>query len=326
MSIPLPIYIKEPIAVFFDRLSFGSVPVAWNYAATVFAKDYGLPKDKSVRIHRKYHHYLRKWLTKRYGHIAECELPEGSSQTRANEPIWVFWWQGEQKAPELVQLCIQSIIRNSAGHPVVVVSEDNYRSYAELPDYITEKREKGIISLTHFSDILRMSLLSKYGGLWLDATIFVSEPIPDRWFTDAIYTGRNPGGDHTNASDWNWTSYALATSAGHSLPMRMKNFFLEYWKNENGVVDYFMMDTAIDMIVRKCDGIRAQIYAIPNNNTRQHDLDAMFYRPYDKEAYESLLYNSDTCFHKLTWKASYPLQTENGEETAYSYWRNQMLK
>ncbi len=326
MSIPLPLYIKEPVAVFLDRLSFGSIPVAWYYAATVFAKDYGLSQEKSAEIHKKYHHHLRQWLLRRYGDITEGEIPAEPVEPGERETIWVFWWQGLENAPELVQLCVQSIVRNGAGHPVTVISKENFRSYVDLPDHILRKQEQGIISLTHFSDIIRMNLLSDHGGLWLDATIFASRPIPEEWFSEPMYTGRNPGGDHTNASDWNWTSYALATRKNHPLPTRMKRFFHEYWNGENGVVDYFMMDCAMDMIVRKCPEIRDQIQTIPNNNTRQHDLDAMFYGPYEQEAYENLLENSDTYFHKVTWKASYPLKTGDGKETAYSHWRNQMLR
>ncbi len=321
MKIPLPLYIKEPLAVFLKKLSFESVPVAWYQAATVFAKDYGLPQEKSAEIHKKYHHHLRQWLLRRYGYITEGEIPTEVIEPGEQKPIWVFWWQGMEHAPELVQLCLKSVKHNCGDHPVIVISQDNYQNYVTLPDHILQKREAGKISLTHFSDIVRMNLLADHGGLWLDATIFASRSIPEYWFTEPMYTGRNPGGDYTNASDWNWTSYALSTRENHPLPTRMKLFFKEYWKNENGVVDYFMMDCAMDMIVRKCPEIRDQIHAIPNNNTRQHDLDAMFYSPYEQDPYENLLESSDTYFHKLTWKAAYPERTEDGKETAYSYWR-----
>ncbi len=324
MSVPLPIYIKEPVAVFLKELSFGSVPVAWYQAATVFAKDYGLPDEKATLIYRKYHRHLYKWLKRRYGHITRCDLPEEVLVRPDPAPIWVFWWQGMEHAPELVQFCLKSVKNNCGDHPVIVISQDNYQNYVTLPDHILQKREAGKISLTHFSDIIRMNLLSDHGGLWLDATIFASRPIPEDWFLEPMYTGRNPGGDYTNASDWNWTSYALSTRENHPLPTRMKLFFNEYWKNENDVVDYFMMDCAIDMIVRKCPEIRDQVHAIPNNNTRQHSFQAMFYTPYQQDSYAALLYQSDTYFHKLSWKAIYPEKTAAGETTAFSHWKKQM--
>ena len=99
-------------------------------------------------------------------------MKEKKSENNGN--IWIFWWQGYDTAPLLVKKCIDSIIKNAGNHPVILITKENWKNYADIPDYIIEKVEKGIITLTHFSDILRMSLVSEHGGLWLDATIFVS--------------------------------------------------------------------------------------------------------------------------------------------------------
>jgi len=42
----------------------------------------------------------------------------------------------------------------------------------ELPGYIVEKWEKGRIPAAMFSDLLRVELLIKYGGTWIDSTVF----------------------------------------------------------------------------------------------------------------------------------------------------------
>lgn len=49
---------------------------------------------------------------------------------------------------------------------------NNYHEYVTLPDYVVEKQKKGNISLTHFSDVLRFTLVYEYGGIWFDATIY----------------------------------------------------------------------------------------------------------------------------------------------------------
>ena len=104
------------------------------------------------------------------------------SKESSSNNIWVFWWQGYDAAPLLVKKCIDSIIKNTGNHPVILITKENWKNYTDIPDYIIEKVEKGIVSLTHFSDILRMALISKNGGLWLDATIFVSKEIPEYCF------------------------------------------------------------------------------------------------------------------------------------------------
>lgn len=39
--------------------------------------------------------------------------------------------------------------------------------------------EKGIITNTHFSDLLRIELLINHGGLWLDATTYLTGTLPN---------------------------------------------------------------------------------------------------------------------------------------------------
>jgi hypothetical protein len=34
-----------------------------------------------------------------------------------------------------------------------------------------------MITLTHFSDIIRAELIRKYGGIWIDATVYCAKPV-----------------------------------------------------------------------------------------------------------------------------------------------------
>lgn len=86
-----------------------------------------------------------------------------------------FGWLGEENAPEIVRYCIKSIRCNAGSHPVNIVTEENYLQFTDIPKYVIEKMQVEKITLTHFSDILRMNLIANNGGLWLDATIFCSQ-------------------------------------------------------------------------------------------------------------------------------------------------------
>jgi len=81
-------------------------------------------------------------------------------------PVWVIWWQGEEHMPPLVKMCYRSVQRNAAGHPVILVTKDNFTRYVTVPDYIDAKVKNGTITLTNFSDILRAALLFHHGGLY----------------------------------------------------------------------------------------------------------------------------------------------------------------
>lgn len=96
-----------------------------------------------------------------------------STNTIIPKTIWVFWWQGELAMPPVIKECYKSILRNCNGRTVVLLDQNNFKDYITLPDYILRKFYEGVISKTHFSDILRVGLLKEYGGMWIDAAIFV---------------------------------------------------------------------------------------------------------------------------------------------------------
>ncbi|BDZ82325.1 polysaccharide biosynthesis protein [Claveliimonas bilis] len=88
--------------------------------------------------------------------------------------VWQCWWQGEQGMPNIVKMCVkqmQFLCEQIPDVQYVLVTKENYKEFIDLPDFLISKLEKGYISLTFFSDVLRQSLLSTYGGAWIDSTV-----------------------------------------------------------------------------------------------------------------------------------------------------------
>ena len=75
--------------------------------------------------------------------------------------------------PDIVKACYNSIQRHACNHPVILITEENFRDYIDMPEYIINKQKEGYIDITHFSDILRMMLLTKHGGIWMDSTLLI---------------------------------------------------------------------------------------------------------------------------------------------------------
>ena len=190
----IPIWIKEPIYLFCTEVGKIPVKAAYYHAICNYADNQGIDLGKTQNIYRKRQRYIYKYLYNRYGNIL-YDLKYTDGEKQFNAPIWVFWWQGENVAPELVKLCIKSIRLNAGNHPVHIITKDNYNEFTNIPDYIIRKLEDGKITLTHFSDILRMNLIAYNGGFWIDSTIFCSKKIEERIFDQPIYTGRNPNKD-----------------------------------------------------------------------------------------------------------------------------------
>lgn len=110
--------------------------------------------------------YKDYWATYKF----TKNLPESDESLR--NKIWICWWQGLDNAPEIVKACVESIKRYAGDYEVICITEENYKNYVTFPKWIEEKRKQNIISRTIYSDLLRMNLLSTYGGLWIDSTFF----------------------------------------------------------------------------------------------------------------------------------------------------------
>lgn len=136
-------------------------------------------KQEPSRVHKQIISYLKGAISK----TIEYEFEEDSSIAQPNNaPIWVCWWQGVETASVLVQQCCRSIQKNANGHPVYIITEDNFEKYLDVPQYILDKVKSRKMCIANFSDYLRFSLLNKYGGIWIDATVFLPHQIPDYCF------------------------------------------------------------------------------------------------------------------------------------------------
>ena len=98
-------------------------------------------------------------------------------ETQVDEPIWLFWNTGLEQAPEIVKTCYQSI-KKYAGRQVVLLTENNVQNYINMPDYLNEKLKSGVLPLAIYTDLMRVALLEHYGGTWMDATILLTDEIP----------------------------------------------------------------------------------------------------------------------------------------------------
>ena len=129
--------------------------------------------------------------------------------------IWVCWWQGLERAPELVKVCVDSIKRNAGNHRVIILTDDNYKQYVDIPKWVEEKRNKGIISRTHYSDILRLSLLAQHGGMWIDSTFFCTGIELQEYFKVSLWSIKRPDYFHASIAAGYFANYSFACDQEH---------------------------------------------------------------------------------------------------------------
>lgn len=236
-----------------------------------------------------------------------------------DEKIWVLWLQGESQMPSIPRMCYASIVKNSCGHEVVLLTKDNLRKYINIDNRILSFFEKGIITPSHFSDILRMELLGKYGGFWIDATMYLVRPLSPDAFNLPFYTNHTENFGGLFVSDYRWATFYLSIRKACKLARAVSWIFNEYWKKSDCLIDYFMFDHVIDIVYKHYPEIRSQIDGVPLNNPQIHSLSRLLINPFDANEFNRLTSKTDS--FKLSWKAFTNEQLESTPDNYYHFLR-----
>lgn len=264
--------------------------------------------------------YLETTVQNAYSKIEKIDIKRRNSNV-PKEPIWVMWYQGIDEAPDVVKLCINSIKVNCNGHDVIFLSKNNLNEYIQLPDFIIEKFEKGYISRTHLSDMIRLNLLYLYGGAWLDATLLVMQPIPDWYFNKSVFS-INFGKKTKDPSHGRWTTFCFFSDKENNLIEKTLRYHYCYWSENDYAVDYIMFDYFINYLIKENPDFAKDICNIPITNKRVFDLVRVMNEEYEKN--KLLLNIGDEVFYKLSWKKNYAEKINNGD-TVFGFIKNHFL-
>lgn len=254
--------------------------------------------------------YLEK-----YSYVLDNIKIQETSNKYPNK-IWQLWLQGEENMPAIVKKC-HSTVKFFHKDRVILLDKNNLSDYIQLPDYIEQKYKKGIISHANYSDMVRLMLLAKYGGCWVDSTIYLTNEIPDEILRANFFTFRSLESEnlkfinniekfklfsnHINKVIDIESPYFISAKPGNTLINAILNLFLEYWKNEDKLIEYLMIDKFFVLAVlknKKCFEIFQNMpkYYIQNVLMLQNAL----FEPFDIKMFEQI--KEISSIHKLTHK------------------------
>jgi hypothetical protein len=243
------------------------------------------------------------------------EASTGKSPIDKTCPIWTCWWQGEANMPDIVKVCYASAKHHAGQHPVILVTEQNYQEYATMPDYILQKVKNHEISLTHFSDMLRINLLKEHGGIWADSTLLFTRDVdsimnPDTDFYTCHHTAKN-----TNVANGKWTVFFIACGKDNILPAFLLDMFYSYWKNHQQIVTYLFFDYLVSIAYENIPAITEMVDSVPLQ--RISNLSKCLNMPFNEKSMEE--FSANYGFHKLTYKKQFNMLTPEGKETIYAH-------
>lgn len=139
--------------------------------------------------------------------------------------IWILWFQGESQAPYLVKKCIKSWKDKNPDWDVIVLDRDSLEEYIDISDIPKD------LPMPQLSDVVRLRLLNKYGGVWADSTTYCRLPL-NTWLPKNqenkldlfLFTNSNW---HVGISSW-----FISSERNEPILLKLERSFSNYWSDD----------------------------------------------------------------------------------------------
>ena len=220
-----------------------------------------------------------------------------------NKTIWMAWFQGENdpSIPNLNKHCIQEWRRLNPDWDINVLTNDNIIEY--VPEYF-EIISKGIDRpYVHRSEVLRVLLLSKFGGVWVDASVFPVQGLSSFYdqivndtgfFTYRFFPRKlSPNGGYAETVSW----FMCADYPKHPLIEKLKPAYFkryhydtdwQYLTFHDTLSNLYDTDPEINYIINNMVQIDAKIPISSLNKTWKLRSESFLYkRPWNENIYDA---------------------------------------
>lgn len=210
----------------------------------------------AIKQHRKVADFWTPVIEAYYNGEIERYSLKPKKELDTPKIIWQYWGQGidTDTLPEIVRICFDSVDRNKGDYRVIRLADTTISEYIDLPDFVWKKRENVQFTRTLFSDLLRIALLSVYGGVWLDATILLTGTLSDTYGKYDFFMYQRAD-EEKNKRYWEgvyayyfgWRAdfkvrvlNSIVFARKESLVIStLKDLLLYFWKTQDSVPDYF---------------------------------------------------------------------------------------
>lgn len=226
--------------------------------------------------------------------------------------IWQYWGQGVDKCPDIVTKCFKSVDEFKNDYQVIRLDDSNLFDYLNLPEFIYEKHKNKEFRPAFFSDLIRLALLDVYGGIWLDATILLTDFIPGKIKNMDYFMYQR---DHLASNKEMWIKYdplyfdwdkkhkvnvlnSIIISKPKNIVIHtILDLLLNYWATQNQVPHYFFFQILYEeLITGKLIQFKCEII----DDTLPHLLQTMLNDSFDQGNFKKIIEKSS--IHKLRYK------------------------
>ncbi len=322
---------KKIINIGKDLFVFNSV--YFNFIQKMKKKPYKilykgiLPKIIRKKFERHADLYQQEYIGKCWDKVMEAyfrfmeqggkSLSEGillKNELKNRKIIWQYWGTGwnDDDLPDIVRLCRKSVEKYKGDYEVIRLSDENINEYIELPEFIQEKKKKGQIPFPFFADILRLALLYTYGGVWLDATILLTDFLPVEYSEMGYFVFQRDNSienvkywEKMNNDYFSWNkrhsvnmlNSIIFSQRGDRVIGSLLDLILVFWQERDEVPHYFFFQILYDRLMKKyMKEKRCKVV----DDTLPHILFSFWNEKFDEKIYNEI--RKKINMHKLTHK------------------------
>lgn len=274
--------------------------------------------DKKLRAKLKAR-FAKLYLKKYVDFGINCKINKNKNR-KDEKIIWQYWHQGTKEAPKIIKKCLLSVKEQMKGYKQIVLDYNSIKDYIELPEIYYRLLENKKMKIAHFSDVLRVYLLEKYGGTWVDSTIFLTDKIPDDIMNSNFCILQKD--IKTDVSKNNNSCFFIHNKEYSAHIAMMKNILDKYWAENDFVINYFMFEHISTMLSQIKGELKDEWDNMPRYSAEiTGELQKHLFDEFKIDEFEKI--KKLTPIHKLTYKK--PKKTAQ-KNTYYDYILNEENK
>jgi tetratricopeptide (TPR) repeat protein len=208
--------------------------------------------------------------------------------------IFTYWDSGFDQAPAIVQTCNRRLKELHSDSELVHLNANTWQYYVDLPECVLAKLPP---NKAHFSDVLRMALLARYGGIWLDATC-----LPTQSLTKSFNGLVADAGFFTyHSSIARISNWFFCTTGDNYVAKVMYEMLVAYWEEHEHALHYFVFHQIFEVLYYLDERFKT-IWdrSVKFSAIEPHLIQKAMFSEFDAEAF-ARMYES-ALVHKLTYK------------------------
>lgn len=226
------------------------------------------------------------------------EIRERAADVQVEPPdvparVWMYWGQGIAGAPAIVRRCHAALLAHHDPEQVMVLDDRAIDEHVDVPGWVRD-RTRG--DRTKFSDVLRLELLARHGGAWLDATCLargnVLELLPGLLAAGFFA----PRYRRTRIASW-----FMASDPGGAVIRMLRSAQVTYWRHHDRPIDYYVLHHLFEALTHTDAAVDAccdPMPMVPSSDLSRFAREML--DPYEPRRFRQLLDSAPV--HKLTYR------------------------